>query len=215
MQDYENLSVPSGSIATFFSINKCFYTPSNLPVHNSEASRLAPDEVGIDGAALWQLPWQCCWIPFTVAKQKGYLIWSEELMVCLFTQGHTTMKRHLEYWLIAALMHFFSFVPFPFVLVLFCIIPIVNTEPQNNLSHHIECKCMFSNSALPLNWQKKWSVSLWFSPPKRVSRALSKMVDILVLILWETYSVINSCREQGYIKFHSLLCCLCCFQVLS
>ena len=128
-----------------------------------------------------------------------------------YSQCHTTMKWHLEYWLIVALMHFLSFIPFPFVLVLlFCIIPIANTEPKNNPSHHIECKCMFSSSALPLNWWKKYNVSLWFSPPKRVSRTLTKMVNILVLILWQTY-----CWEQGYIKFHSLVCCPRCFQLLS
>lgn len=126
------------------------------------------------------------------------------------------MKWHLEYWLTAVLMHFLSFILFPFVLVLLsCIIPIANTEPQNNPSHHRDCKCTFSTSALPINWWKKFSVSLWFSPPKRVSRPLTKMVDFLVLILWETYNVINSCWDQGYIKCYSLLCCPHCFQVLS
>lgn len=86
-----------------------------------------------------------------------------------------------------------SFIPFPFVLVLlFCIIPIANTEPQKFLPT-TDCKCVFSSSALPLNWWKKYSVSLWFSSPKRVSRTPTKMVDILVPILWETYNVINSC----------------------
>jgi len=75
-----------------------------------------------------------------MAEQKGNLICSEELTVCLFTQLHTRMKWHLEYWLIPALMNFRSFLPFLFVLVLFCIIPIVNTEPQNNPSHCIDCK---------------------------------------------------------------------------